>query len=73
MLNPYLIHQLHLQREAELERRLTLARMSAGVTPAGRSEMSKVREQVAAALIALARRIDPGRPAVHAGRPAHVM
>lgn len=70
MLNPYLIEQLHLQREAELERRLTQARMLAQVTATSHAE---VREQIAAALVALARRIDPGRPAVRAGRPVHVI
>ncbi len=73
MLNPYLIEQLHKQREAELERRLAQAWMVADVKPDGRSELSEVREQVAAALVALARRIAPDRPAPRAGRAAHVL
>jgi hypothetical protein len=73
MLNPYLIEQLHKQREAELEQRLARAWMVAEAMPASHSEIAEVREQVAAALVALARRIAPDRPAARAGHAAHVL
>jgi hypothetical protein len=73
MLNPYLIEQLHQQREAELERQLARAWMTVAIKPNGYAEIAEMREQVAAALVALARRIAPDRPAAHAGHPAHVM
>lgn len=73
MLNPYLIEQLHKQREAELERRLARSWMSAEAVPASHSEIAEIRARVAAALVALARRIAPSQPAPLAGRAAHVL
>ena len=73
MLNPYLIEQLHKQREAELEQRLARAWMVADARPNAHSEVSEVREHVAAALVALASRIAPSQPAPRAGRAAHVL
>ena len=76
MLNPYLIQQLHTQREAELEQRLTRAWMLADARSNGRAKVSgvsEVREHVAAALVALASRIAPSQPAARAGRAAHVL
>jgi hypothetical protein len=73
MLNPYLIEQLHKQREAELERRLAEARLSAQARPSGHAEIAEMRAQVAAALVALAHRIAPSQPAPRTGHAAHVL
>ena len=73
MLNPYLIEQLHKQREAELERRLAQAWMVAEAAPASHSEIAEMRAHVAAALVALARHIAPSQPAAPAGRAAPVL
>ena len=73
MIHPYLIEQLHMQREAELEQRLARAWMTVGIKPDGHAEIVEIREHVAAALVALARRMDPGRPVARAGHPVHVL